>query len=92
MNNDKITQEKAVIELITNLKNGLNSETKIFTSREQKIFNLVSDGLSNLEISDKLFISINTVKRHKASLMSKLGVKGQCDLRKFLVKIKKMVL
>jgi DNA-binding NarL/FixJ family response regulator len=62
------------------------------TRQEFKVLQFASDGLSNHEIADNLFISICTVKRHKANIMSKLGITGKDDFRKFLFKSAKMVL
>jgi len=45
------------------------------SSRELEVLKLMSEGLSNQEIADKLFISLNTVKTHSSSLFSKLDVK-----------------
>jgi DNA-binding CsgD family transcriptional regulator len=44
------------------------------TAREVEILQLLSEGLSNAEISAQLFVSIRTVHAHLRSLYSKLGV------------------
>jgi LuxR family maltose regulon positive regulatory protein len=44
------------------------------SERELEILALITDGLKNKEIADKLFISINTVHYHTKNLYSKLGV------------------
>lgn len=43
--------------------------------REHEVLQLMSKGLSNQEIADKLFISLSTVKTHAANLYLKLDVK-----------------
>ncbi|TDF83756.1 LuxR C-terminal-related transcriptional regulator [Pseudomonas sp. H9] len=45
------------------------------TSREFSVLQLVAHGLSNQEISEQLFISLNTVKAHTVKINHKLGVK-----------------
>ncbi len=35
----------------------------------------MAQGLSNQEIADKMFVSLNTVKTHTSNLFSKLDVK-----------------
>lgn len=44
------------------------------TPREHEILVLISEGLSNREIGEKLFVSENTVKTHSSRLFDKLGV------------------
>ena len=44
------------------------------SKREQEVLDLISKGLSNQEIADKLFVSINTVKSHSSNLFQKLDV------------------
>lgn len=43
------------------------------TARELEVLRLIASGLSNREISDELFISVSTVKRHITNLYGKLG-------------------
>lgn len=43
--------------------------------REWEVLELMSRGLSNQEIADQLFISLNTIKTHSSNLFEKLDVK-----------------
>lgn len=45
------------------------------SKREYEVLILISQGLSNQEIAEKLFVSLNTVKTHSSNLFSKLEVK-----------------
>jgi len=45
------------------------------SQRELDVLQLMSAGLSNQEIADRLFVSLNTVKTHASAIFSKLGVK-----------------
>ena len=45
------------------------------STREYEVLEQMSKGLSNQEIADTLFISLNTVKTHAANLYVKLDVK-----------------
>lgn len=45
------------------------------SKREMDVLILMADGLSNEEIAEKLFVSLNTVKTHSSNLYVKLDVK-----------------
>jgi DNA-binding NarL/FixJ family response regulator len=47
------------------------------SQRELDVLSLVSDGLSNAEIGQRLYISSHTVKTHLERIYSKLGVSGR---------------
>lgn len=60
------TNEKAIIE------SGLSK-------RELEILHLISEGLSNQQIADRLFVSENTVKKHISNLFLKLDVQRRTE-------------
>ena len=45
------------------------------TTREQEVFRLIADGLSNPEIAQELFISDTTVKTHITHILQKVGLR-----------------
>ncbi len=49
------------------------------TERELEILRLISDGLSNQEICDKLFLALSTVKGYNQNLFGKLQVKSRTE-------------
>lgn len=50
------------------------------TGREEEILRLLSNGLSNSEICERLVISLSTVKKHIYNLYTKTGVKSRTQL------------
>jgi DNA-binding NarL/FixJ family response regulator len=56
------------------------------TKREIEVLRLVSQGMTNSEIADKLFISKRTVDGHKANLIQKTGSKNVVDLLIYSIK------
>jgi LuxR family maltose regulon positive regulatory protein len=68
--NGYINKLKSAIEKRKNLPAGNFS----FTTRERDALRLMSENLSNQEIADKLFISLNTVKTRLKNLYVKLEV------------------
>jgi DNA-binding NarL/FixJ family response regulator len=47
------------------------------TAREQEVFRLIANGLSNAEIGQELFISDTTVKTHITHILQKLGLRDR---------------
>lgn len=48
------------------------NDYKDLTKREAQIFDLVAQNLSNQQISEKLFITISTVEKHRSAMMKKM--------------------
>lgn len=56
-----------------------------FTEREKEVVKLVLQGLTNMEISNTLFISESTVKKHLNNVFNKLQIKSRTQLMKILM-------
>lgn len=56
------------------------------SKRELEILTLWGEGLQNVEIASRLFISIRTVETHKNHIMQKLGIHTTVDLLKFAIR------
>lgn len=52
------------------------------SKRETEIIKLMLDGLSNQQISDRLIISVSTVKKHIYNIFTKLGINSRMQLLK----------
>lgn len=53
------------------------------TTREKEILELVSQGLTNQQIAEKLFISSRTIDTHRTNIMHKLGVHDVAHLVRY---------
>jgi len=53
------------------------------TEREAEVLRLVAVGHGNIEIADRLDISVKTVELHKSNAMRKLGLKGRVDVIRY---------
>ena len=58
------------------------------TSREIDLINLLLNGNDTKTVSEKLFISTNTVKYHSKNLFEKLDIKSRAELSSFFIKTK----
>ncbi|SDD70706.1 response regulator [Niabella drilacis] len=56
------------------------SSTPVITRREKEVLQLIAAGLTNTEISERLFISVPTVNTHRKSLLEKFDAKNTAIL------------
>ena len=56
-------------------RNEIEVSKRKISKRELEVLELMSLGLSNQEIAEKLFVSLNTIKTHTSNLFEKLEAK-----------------
>lgn len=56
------------------------------SSREIDVMKLIAKGLSNTEIADSLFVSINTIESHRKNIYKKIAVNNTAGIIKFALK------
>ncbi|WPU99545.1 LuxR C-terminal-related transcriptional regulator [Mucilaginibacter sp. cycad4] len=79
----KLTKPKTVVvEKQVYINNGPEftiNQTELdklgLSKRELEVLQLMAEGLSNQEISERLFVSLNTIKTHSAKVFEKMEVK-----------------
>lgn len=49
------------------------------SKREYEVLELIAQGLSNREIAEKLFVSLNTIKTHSSNLFMKLDARRRTE-------------
>lgn len=57
----------------------MTKENCILSEREQEIMQLIAEGASNAQVSEKLFITIPTVKTHMTNILRKLETKSRME-------------
>jgi NarL family two-component system response regulator LiaR len=72
----KVTRKKTVIITNPDFQFDQSRLDRLGVSkREYEVLELMAKGLSNQEIADKLFVSLNTIKTHSSNLFLKLEAK-----------------
>lgn len=65
---------------INPIKQKKNTSNLLLSKREEEIFNYILKGYTNKVIADKLWITINTVKKHLSNMYEKIGVSNRTEL------------
>ena len=62
------------------------SSLDLLSKRERQIVVLIAEGLSNVEIGEKLSLSYRTIDTHKQNIYGKLGLKKNIELVRYAIK------
>lgn len=65
---------------VSEIMSNTNNNGIKLTRREIEVLKLIAEGLTNVEIADKLFISFQTVDSHRKNLFKKLDAKNRASL------------
>jgi DNA-binding NarL/FixJ family response regulator len=71
---------KILTRLLPSKKGSSGLQKPSLTKRQEEIVNLIIQGYSNKQISDRLFISEKTVKSHLNNVYKKLGLSSRVQL------------
>jgi DNA-binding NarL/FixJ family response regulator len=72
-----------IIEMAIKEGSGIPEEAIQLTNREREIVNLISEGLSNKEIAQRLHIATYTVKNHVHNILEKLTLNTRLQIAAF---------
>ncbi|MDY0406228.1 response regulator transcription factor [Virgibacillus sp. 179-BFC.A HS] len=67
-------EAKVANKMVSRFRQGPKALHDDLTEREMEVLLCIGNGMTNQEISDKLFIGIKTVKTHVSNILSKLQV------------------
>jgi len=76
MSGEKFLSHEAATTMLKNE----DSKIPVITRREKEVLLLISEGMTNHEIGEKLFISTTTVDTHRKNLLSKFEAKNTATL------------
>jgi DNA-binding NarL/FixJ family response regulator len=53
------------------------------TPKEKEVLGLITEGMSNKEMAERLFVSVKTIEFHRMNIMNKLDIHNQAALIRF---------
>ncbi len=74
---ENVIEQRAAGAMMNRLRTPAKTLHDDLTQRELEVLICIGNGLTNQEISDKLFIGIKTVKTHVSNILSKLEVQDR---------------
>lgn len=76
----RLTRKREVVIAAPDCKrNDAELQRLGISKREFEVLELIAQGLSNQEIAEKLFVSLNTVKTHSSNLFMKLEARRRTE-------------
>lgn len=70
-----VIEKEVRVPLADFILNETELQQRNISKRELEVLTLMAQGMSNQEIAERLFVSLNTIKTHSAKLFEKLEVK-----------------
>jgi DNA-binding CsgD family transcriptional regulator len=74
-------------EVIFTFEGKKEKNAENLSDREKQVLGMVAKGLRSKEISNQLFISVNTVNNHRKNLLKKLGVSNSSEAVNTAIKL-----
>ena len=75
-------------QMFSDVENSITDDADL-TDRELEVLELIGEGLTNQQISERLVIEVGTVKNHVHSILEKLNVSTRGEAAAYLAFIKK---
>jgi DNA-binding NarL/FixJ family response regulator len=72
-------------EVAQQLKQKTNIPFIVLTRREKEILELIAEGLTNVEIAERLFLGSTTIDTHRKNLLLKIGAKNSAAMVKLAI-------
>lgn len=74
---ETVIEPKVAGKMMSTFRGNSHKAHDELTERELEVLICIGNGMTNLEISEKLYIGIKTVKTHVSNVLGKLGVKDR---------------
>jgi two-component system response regulator DevR len=80
-----------IAQVMERVRVGSPTDTRLaaLTDREREVLDLISDGLTNRQIGERLFLAEKTVKNYVSGLLGKLGMERRTQAAVFGAEVRK---
>jgi two-component system response regulator NreC len=81
---------RLVVENFVSSKKKQSSREELYanlSNREREVFQMIAEGRSTKDIADILFVSISTIKTHRAHIIEKLQIDNLSQLVQFAIEL-----
>ena len=80
-----------IAQVMNRVREGSPTDNRLaaLTTREREVLELIAEGLSNRQISERMFLAEKTVKNYVSSLLGKLGMERRTQAAVFGAEISK---
>jgi DNA-binding NarL/FixJ family response regulator len=75
-----------VRDFLDRMRRGERVPNGVLTAREEEVVKLIAEGHSSKEIAAALVISVKTVERHRANVLTKLGMRDRTELTRYAIR------
>ena len=74
--------------MLERVRNGPPDDQELaqLTEQEQRILDLIGEGLTNRQIAERMFLAEKTVKNYVSSMLAKLGLSSRTQAAIFAIK------
>ena len=76
---EAVISPEMLARLLPRLNRTGQAGRETLTEREREVLGLLSEGLTNAAIADRLVVSVHTVRNHVANLSAKLGARSKLE-------------
>jgi DNA-binding NarL/FixJ family response regulator len=64
-----------------------NDELANFTDQDQRLLELIGDGLTNRQIGERMYLAEKTVKNYVSNLLAKMGMSRRTEVAAYAARI-----
>ncbi|RPF23403.1 response regulator [Myceligenerans xiligouense] len=73
-------------DFLERMRRGDSAPHAVLTPREEEVIKLIAEGRTSRQIAAELVISHKTVERHRANILTKLGMRDRTEMTRYAIR------